>query len=98
QFTADERSRRTRADQVINLGPIRRHRRGVRVAFRSNLPISTRLVKPHRALFSAHRRDKGPSIRSQSDSFFFGSGGSDLLWVSIGKPLAPDVETGSRVR
>src|SRR5262245_7709774 len=55
-------------------------------------------MEPHRALFSAHRSDKRPSIRSQNDSFFFGGGGSDLVRVSLGKALAPDVETASHVR
>src|SRR5262245_19452855 len=55
-------------------------------------------MEPHGALFSAHRSDKRPSIRSQNDSFFLGGGRSDLVQVSIGKTLAPDVETASRVR
>src|SRR5215813_5197117 len=93
QFPVHECSGRTGAHQVKNLAPIRRHRWGVRVAFRSNLPISTRLMEPHSALFSAHGSNKGPSIRSQNDSFFFGGGRSDLVWISIGKALAPYVET-----
>ena len=98
QFPLHECSGRTGAHQVINLAPIRRHRRSVRVAFRSNLPISIRLVEPHSALFTTHRSDKRPSIRSENDSFFFGGGRCDLVWVSIGKALAPDVETASSVR
>src|SRR6266700_3073905 len=98
QFPVHECSGGTGAHQVINLAPIWRHSWGVRVTFRSNLPISTRLMEPHSALFSAHRSDEGPSIRSQNDSFFFGGGRSNLVQVSIGKALAPDVETASRVR
>src|SRR6476660_4489540 len=97
QFAVHECSGRTGAHQVIDLAAIRRHRWGVRVAFRSNLPISARLMEPDSALFSAHRSDKGASIRSENDSFFFGGCRSDLVWVSIGKALAPDVETASSV-
>src|SRR5512138_1625080 len=98
QFPLHECSGRPGAHQVINLAPIRRHRWDVRVAFRSNLPIPTMLMEPHSALFSAHRSNKGPSIRSHNDSFFLGGARSDLVQVSIGKALAPDVETASRVR
>src|SRR5437867_4394965 len=40
-------------------------------------------MEPHGALFSAHRSDKRPSIRSQNDSFFLGGG--KVIWS--GSPL-----------
>src|SRR5262249_47939475 len=81
------------AQQVIQLLAIRRNRWKKTISFRGDLPIASRVMKPHRALAGANGGDKGAAVGIDFDSLFLRDAGGNLFGCPIGETLPPDVKS-----